>query len=338
MQLSELAELLGGRLVGPDMTIGGVNTVEEAGPAELSFLANPKYRAKALASRAGALIVAEELPGAFSQIIVANPYLAFTQALTVLNPVRQPQAGIAAGAHVCTGARIAASASVMAGAYIGENAVIAEGATIWPGCFVGDGATVGPRTVLNPNVTVYHGCQIGADCIVHAGAVIGSDGFGFVWDGTQHRKIPQVGVVIVGNNVEIGANCTVDRAALSQTVIGDGTKLDNLVQVAHNVVIGDNCLLVAQCGIAGSTKLGKNVTIAGQAGVLGHISLGDWCVASAKSGVAGDLADGQVVSGYPAFEHRRWLRSQQAFKDLPDLLKRIRELERKVDELSQDRS
>jgi len=337
MQLSELAQLLSGRLIGPDIAISGVNTVEEAGPAELSFLANPKYKAKALASRAGALIVAEELPGSFSQIIVANPYLAFTQALSLLNPVRQPEPGVAAGAHICAGAKIDASASVMAGAYIGEGAVIAAGAVIWPGCFVGDGAAVGSRTVLNPNVTLYHGCRLGDDCIVHAGAVIGSDGFGFVWDGQQHRKIPQVGVVIVGNNVEIGANCTVDRAALSQTVIGDGTKLDNLVQVAHNVVIGDNCLLVAQCGIAGSTRLGRNVTIAGQAGVLGHITLGDGCVASAKAGVAGNLAAGQVVSGYPAFEHRRWLRSQQAFKDLPDMLKRIRELERKIDELSQDR-
>lgn len=336
MRLSELTSLLGGRLIGADREIKGVATVEEAGPDDLSFLANPKYKAKALASQAGALIVAEELPGSFSQIIAANPYLAFTQALTILNPVRKPQPGIAAGAHVCAGAMIDPSASVMAGAYIGEGATIAADVIIWPGCFVGDGAQVGARTVLNPNVTVYHGCQLGADCIVHAGVVIGSDGFGFVWDGQQHRKIPQVGVVIVGNNVEIGANCTVDRAALSQTVIGDGTKIDNLVQVAHNVVIGDNCLLVAQCGIAGSTKLGKNVTIAGQAGVLGHITLGDWCVASAKSGVAGDLEAGKVVSGYPAFEHRRWLRAQQSFKDLPDLLKRIRELERKVDELSQD--
>lgn len=337
MWLSELAHYLDGRLIGSDREITGVATVEEAGAENLSFLANPKYKAKALASQAGALLVAEELPGTFSQIVVANPYLAFTEAMTLLNPVRRPAPGISAGAHVAADARIDQSASVMAGAYIGSNACIAEDVVIWPGCFVGDGAQVGARTVLNPNVTVYHGCRLGADCIVHAGTVIGSDGFGFVWDGQQHRKIPQVGIVCIGNHVEIGANCTIDRAAISQTLIGAGTKLDNLVQVAHNVVIGDNCLLVAQCGIAGSSKLGRGVTIAGQAGVVGHITVGDGCVASAKAGIAGDLAAGQVVSGYPGIEHRRWLRAQQIFKELPELLKRIRELERKVNELSQDR-
>ncbi len=336
MLLSAIANHLDGRLHGDDIEIKGVSTLEEASGSDITFLANPRYRDKVGASRAGAIITSEVLDTGMSQVIVDYPYLAFTETLSLIYPARRHEPGIAAAAHICQSARVDAKACIYPNVYVGENATIAAGCVIHPGCFIGDGASIDSGTVLHPNVTVYNGCRIGSDCIIHAGAVIGSDGFGFVWDGEKHRKIPQVGIVMIGNHVEIGSNCTVDRAALTATMIGNGVKMDNLVQIGHNVVIGDHCILVAQSGVAGSSRLGVGVVLAGQAGVAGHISVGDGCTASAKAGIVSDLKPGQTVSGYPAMDHKKWLRAQKAYKDLPDMLKRIRELERRLDELEKD--
>ncbi len=333
MLLSEIASQLDGELLGADIEISGVSTIDEAGARDITFLANPKYKESALATKAGAIIVSEPLEIGASQLVVDHPYLAFTEVLSLVHPPKQHKAGVSKQAHIGSNSHIGPGSTIYPQAYVGENVTIGKDCVIHPGCYIGDSANIGDNTVLHANVVVYEGCHIGNGCILHAGCVIGSDGFGFVWDGEKHRKIPQVGVVIVGNNVEIGSNCSVDRAALTQTVIGSGTKIDNLVQIAHNVVIGDHCILVAQSGIAGSAKLGVGVILAGQAGVGGHITVGDGCTASAKAGIASDLEPGKVVSGYPAMDHKKWLRAQKVYKDLPELIKRIRQLERRVDDL-----
>lgn len=336
MRLSELISLLGGTLKGDDLEITGASTLEESTRDDITFLANKKYRNKVKDTRAAAVIVREEFDLPVAQIVTADPYLYFARALTILSPEKPVIPGISEEAFIHPEAEVHAGACIYPHVYIGARARIADGCVIYPGCFLGEGVTVGERTVLHPNVVVYDGCSIGSECIMHAGVVIGSDGFGFAWDGTRHYKVPQRGNVIIGNHVEIGSNCTIDRAALTSTRIGSDVKMDNLVQVGHNVVVGDHTILVAQTGISGSARIGKGVILAGQCGVAGHVSIGDGCIAAARTGVSSDVEPGRVISGFPAMDHRHWLRVQAVYKDLPELLKRIRELERKVESLAKD--
>lgn len=328
MRLTAIAAHLQGKLSGEDTEITGVSTIEEAGPHDITFLANPKYTDKAAHSAAGAILVKEALAAPIAQVIVDNPYLAFAETLNLLYPEAKHLPGIAPQAFVDPQADVHASATVYAQASIARGAHIGERVVIHPGCRIGANATIGADTVLYPNVVVYEGCRIGQRSIIHAGAVIGGDGFGFVWDGQRHRKIRQVGIVIIGDEVEIGSNCTIDRAALTATVIGADVKMDDMVHIGHNVTIGDHTIIVAQTGVAGSAHIGQHCTLAGQCGVAGHITIGDGCTAASRAGITSDLAPGKVVSGYPAMDHRHWLRVQKVYKDLPDLLKRIRELER----------
>jgi len=332
MRLSAIATHVGGRLIGHDSEISGVSTIEEARGHEITFLSNPKYRDKAEHCAAGAILVKEPLDTDLPQIIVDNPYLAFAATLTLLYPAKRPPAGIAPQAYVDGLAEVAAGATVYPYVYIGRGARVAQGVVIHPGCFVGEDTRIGEGTVLHPHVTLYDGCEIGARCIIHAGVVIGADGFGFAWDGERHRKIPQIGRVIIGDEVEIGANCTIDRAALTTTAIGNDVKMDNMVHIGHNVTIGDHTIIVAQTGIAGSARIGSHCVLAGQCGVAGHISVGDGCTAASRAGITSDLAPGKVVSGYPAMDHRQWLKCQNVYKDLPELVKRIRALERRLDD------
>ena len=336
MLLSRLTELLGGTLQGEDREVTGASTLEEAAPADITFLANRKYRDQALTTRAGAIIVQEPLNRDVPQILTDNSYLYFARVLTLLYPDQPVRPGISEMAWVHPDADIHEGACIYPHVYIGAGAHIFENCVIYPGCFIGDNASVGEHTVLNPNVVVYGGCTIGRHCIIHAGVVIGSDGFGFVWDGRCHVKVPQKGVVIIGDHVEIGSNCTIDRAALTSTRIGSDVKMDNLVQIGHNVVVGDHSIIVAQTGISGSARIGAGVVLAGQCGVAGHITVGDGVTAAGRTGIATDIPPGKVISGFPSMDHAHWLRVQKVYHDLPELLKRVRELERKVKDLVKD--
>jgi UDP-3-O-[3-hydroxymyristoyl] glucosamine N-acyltransferase len=336
MLLSRLTELLGCTLQGQDREITGASTLDEAAATDISFLANPRYRDKAMASGAGAIIVQELLPRDIPQIRADTPYLTFARALAFLYPDKPVQPGVSHMASVHPDAGVHESACIHPHVFVGKGAHIGEGCVVHPGCFIGEDASLGAYTVLHPNVVVYDGCVVGSRCILHAGVVIGSDGFGFAWDGQHHVKVPQKGIVIIGDHVEIGANCTIDRAALTTTRIGSDVKMDNLVQIGHNVVVGDHTILVAQTGISGSARIGAGVVLAGQCGVAGHITVGDRVTAAARTGIASDVPAGKVISGFPSMDHGHWLRVQNIYKNLPELLKRVRELERKVKDLAKD--
>lgn len=332
MKLRELAARLGCELRGDgELEIRGVAGLDDAGPADLSFLANPRYADKLEASRAGALVVAPGQATSSPALVSDNPYLAFARAVALLRPQPRPAAGVHPSARV------------------DPSAVLGEGVHVGALAVVGAGARVGARSVLHPHVVLYDGVELGEDCELHSGvhvrercrlgsrvvvqngAVIGADGFGFARDAEgRYHKFPQVGIVVVEDDVEIGALTAIDRAALGETRIGRGTKLDNLVQVGHSVTIGEDSVLAGQVGVAGSTRIGRRVTLAGQVGVAGHLEIGDGVVATAQTGIPGSLEPGAVVSGSPAIENRAWLKSSAVFAKLPELLRRLRELERKV--------
>lgn len=340
-KLSELAAHVGGELQGDgDAEISGVNGLAEAGPTELSFYGNAKYRQELLATRARAVLVTADAPPREETIFVrvANPHLAFAKVSALFHPPPRFAPGVRPGAHVHPEAKVDASAAVMPGAVVEKNATVGPRAVIHSGAFVGEGASVGEDALLYPNCVVRERCLIGARVILHANCVIGADGFGFAFDaegpqGPEHFKIPQAGIVRVEDDVEIGACTTIDRATLGETVIGRGTKIDNLVQLAHNVKVGPLSLICAQAGVAGSTEIGMGVILAGQVGVVGHIRIGDMARVGSQAGVGHDVPDGTVVSGSPAFDHRTWLRASAAFSQLPDLVKEVRALRKKVEAL-----
>ena len=327
--LAELAKRLAGEVVGDgEALITGVAPLDTAGPGEISFLSNRKYLPQARATRASAVLMGPgaELEGV-NLLVVANPYLALAELIEIYHPRTRPAAGISPAAIVGANVRIDNGATVMAGAVIGERCQVGRQVVIMSGAVRCPDVSVGEQTVIHPNVTVYDGCVIGNRVIIHAGTVIGSDGFGFARDGVRHRKIPQVGNVVIEDDVEIGANVAVDRGTFGSTLIGRGTKIDNLVQIAHNVLIGENTLLVAQSGISGSTRLGNGVTFAGQSGAVGHIEIGDGAIVGAKSAVTHDLPAGAFVIGHPAIDARLWKRAAALFARLPELRRRLMRLE-----------
>jgi UDP-3-O-[3-hydroxymyristoyl] glucosamine N-acyltransferase len=329
LTLDELARLLGGEVAGDgSIRLTGMRPLELAGPEHAGFLANPRYSGQLLATRAGAVIAGPgvEAPGR-NLLIVADPYLAFARAMEEFHREPFRPLGVHPRAEVHPSARLGAEPSLHPFAVAGEGAVLGDRVTLMAGAVVGAGAEVGDDTVLHPHAVLEKGCRVGRRCIVHAGSVIGSDGFGFAPEGKRYRKIPQAGIVRVGDDVEIGANCAIDRATMGETVIGSGSKLDNLVHVAHNVVIGENCILTGQTGIAGSATLGDHVTIAGQSGVAGHLSVGAGAVVAAKSAVFKDVPPGATVAGIPAGELSEWRRNAGAFSRLDLLRKRVARLE-----------
>lgn len=343
--LSELAARLGARLVGDgSAVISGVGGIETAGPGQLTFLANPKYIPHLKTTRASAVILppatdafrydpAEVAPG-LALLVRDHPYFAFLQMLTLFHPPEAP-----ASPGVDPSARIGCQVELADGVHVGAHCVIAdhvrlgEGAQILPGCFVGRGSRIGSQSTIGPNVTVLHGITIGDRVRIHPGTVVGSDGFGYAPHQGKHHKIPQVGGVTIGDDVEIGACCAIDRATMGQTTIGRGTKIDNLVQIAHNVQIGEDCIIISQVGISGSTKLGDHVTLAGQVGVIGHIEIGAGAIVAAQSGVAKSIPPGGQYFGSPALEFGRQKRVIAAMASLPDYVKTIRSLEKRVAEL-----
>jgi UDP-3-O-[3-hydroxymyristoyl] glucosamine N-acyltransferase len=346
-QLRELAALVGGELQGDgDAPIRGVNGLSEAAPGELSFYANPRYRAQLCATRASAVLLSGDpgpgapLPAGLSTVRVPNPHLAFARVSAVFHPARTFPPGQSPDASVHPEAQVAPTATVMAFAVVERGARVGARSVLFPGAYVGEGAVVGEDCVLHPSASLLHGCSLGDRVVLHACAVVGADGFGYAFDPEkpEHCKIPQAGTVRVEDDVDVGACSCIDRATLGETVIGRGTKIDNLVQIAHNVKVGPLSLICAQAGVAGSAELGTGVVLAGQVGVVGHLKVGDLAKIGAQSGVAQDVPDGAVLSGSPAFDHRQWLKASAAFEKLPELMKELRALRRRVEALEKEKA
>jgi len=330
--LAELAARLGAELVGDvDRVVEAVRPLAEAGPEHLSFLHNPRYVGQARESRAGAILVSDPslLPGR-DLLVTPHPYLALARALELMHPPERPDPGVHPSAVVAEDVDLGEGVSVGPHSTIGEGTRVGARTVIGAGCALGRRVEVGADALLHPHVVVEDGCRVGSRCILHAGVVIGADGFGFATVDGVHFKVPQVGIVVVEDDVELGANVCVDRAALGVTRIGRGTKVDNLVQIGHNVEIGEGALLVAQVGISGSTRLGHHVTMAGQTGVAGHLTIGDRAVIGAKSAVYKSVPAGASFTGIPARPHREWLRDSANLRRLESLRQRVEILERRL--------
>ncbi|HEX8252530.1 MAG TPA: UDP-3-O-(3-hydroxymyristoyl)glucosamine N-acyltransferase [Thermoanaerobaculia bacterium] len=314
--LSDIVKFVSGKYDGPDAAIDGVLPLGEAGERHISFLSNPKYAPQLDTTRAAAVLVANDLEGDSPRWIrVANPYYAMATVVARFFNQRPAPKGISPLASIAASATLGNNVAVGAFASIGDGVTIGDDVTIYPHVTIEDGAAIGDGTVIYPQVSIYFGCKVGRKCIIHSGVVIGSDGYGFATDERgYHHKIPQVGIVRIEDEVEIGAGTTVDRAALGETVIGEGTKIDNLVQIGHNVRIGKRCLLVSQVGIAGSTELGESVQVGGQSGFAGHLKIGNRVRVYSKSAVFEDVPDGIWVRGIPAVSQREYVRQQRERK------------------------
>jgi UDP-3-O-[3-hydroxymyristoyl] glucosamine N-acyltransferase len=340
--LGELARHCGGELRNArgDELVTGVAPLDTATRQQISFFSNAAYRDQLARCEAVAILVAPtdlEQPALQGRalVVVSNPYVAFAKLATLFQGLRPAAPGIDPLAKVEEGATVDASARVEAFAHVVAGAAVGPRARIMSGAYVGADARVGADTVLYPRVVIREGCLVGERCILHPGVVIGADGFGFAFDfegegeGPMHRKIPQVGIARIEDDVEIGANSCVDRATFGETVVGRGSKLDNMVQIAHNVVLGPLCVIAAQAGVAGSTTLGAGVVMGGQVGIAGHLHIGDMARIGAKAGVGQDVEAGTTASGWPSMDHKVWLRAVTMFPRLPELFREVRDLKRK---------
>lgn len=342
--LGDIASLIGADIPsasGGDI-IDGVASLQDAGDADISFLSNKKYARFLGTTRAKAVIIPEniDVPENIVPLAVTDPYLAFLRVLEMFND-RSPHDiadGISERATIDPSVSIGENVSVGPGAVIGAGVTVGTGTVIGPGTVLMTDVSVGENCVLYPNVTIMDGCEIGDRVVLHAGVVIGSDGFGFAPSEGKYHKIPQIGTVRIENDVEIGANTCVDRAAFGATVIEAGTKLDNLIQVAHNVRIGPNTVLASQVGISGSTTIGKGCQLGGQAGLAGHLHVGDGASVGAQAGVTKDVQPGDIVSGYPAKHHMTAMREEAALRKLPELMCTVRDLEKRIKDLENKNS
>ena len=332
--LKDIALMVDGSLWGEeDIEITGVTNIEEAGERQITF-AVPPHLGKAAASRAAAVIIPDDVADFPKPAIkVANPRLAFTKLLELFTPPVMVKRSVHPSAVIGENVTLGENVAIMAQVVIADGAIVGDNAIIYPHTYIGEGATVGNDALLYPNVTIREQCRIGERVVIHSGAVIGSDGFGFVTVEGKHHKVPQVGNVVIEDDVEIGSNTAIDRATTGSTMVKCGTKIDNLVHLAHNVVIGEDCFLVAQTGIAGSAVVGDHVTFAGQCGSAGHLTVGDNCVFAARTAVISDVPSGSFYAGFPARPHQEWLRSEGAVHKLPQLNKKVRELEKRLAEL-----
>lgn len=341
LSLSQLCKVLAdhriaARVEGPNLRVRAVNTIEDAREGEITFLSNPKYLATVAESKASAVIAGEgvELPGGRSIVRCADPYAAVTVAIVAIHGYRQhPQWGISPQATIHPTARVGPGANIAPGATVSEEAVVGENVTLYPGCFIGPRARLGNDCVLYPNVVVYDDCELGSRVAIHAGSVIGQDGLGYAPVEGKWIKIPQVGRTIIGDDVEIGANCAIDRATLGRTVVGAGTKFGNVIVVGHGTKIGEDCLFVGLVGVAGSVTVGRHCTFGGQTGTVGHVTIGDDVQVAAQSGIGGDVSSGTQLLGSPALPIALGRRVAVAQSKLPEMLKRISELEREVAKL-----
>jgi len=335
--VQEIAALIGGTVQGDERAIiSDIRQIDDAGIHDLTFIANKKYFKQLATTGAGAILVP---PGTVQPdktlILVGDPYAAFGRLLAVFYPLDHGPAGVSPDAYIEEGARVSRQATVMPRSFIGSGACIEKGVVIYPGVVVGREAFIGEDSILYPNVSVYARCIIGKRVILHSGVVIGGDGFGFAGPGAGNTKIPQVGIVQIDDDVELGANTTVDRATLGKTWIQRNVKIDNLVQVAHNVVIGENSVIAAQTGISGSTKLGRSVIIGGQVGIVGHISIGDHVMIGASSGVHKSIPAGQIGGGTPFLPYKEWLKVEATKAKIPDMRTKLEQLIRQVAELEE---
>ncbi len=334
---TQIALLIKGKLQGNENAlVQSFGKIEDAKENEIAFLSNPKYEEYLYTSKASVIIVNDTLqlkqPVTATLIKVSDAYTAFAILLDKYQQIQQQQlTGIQQPVYIDATAKIGNNVFIGAFAYIGEKVVIADDTKIYPNVFLGNNVVIAANVVLHPGVKIYHDCIIGKNVIIHAGTVIGSDGFGFApqADGT-YKKIPQIGNVIIEDDVEIGANAAIDRATTGSTIIKAGAKLDNLLQIGHNAEVGNNTIIAAQSGISGSAKIGNNVMIGGQAGIVGHITIGDGAKINAQSGVSKSLQAGKVVTGSPAYDYTASLRSQATSRKLPELEKRVLELEKQL--------
>ncbi len=333
--LRQIHDVVGGDLVGsPHVSVTNLAGFEEAGPNDLTFVTGDRILKTGRPTSAGILLAHRRLTEVDnSHIVVLNPALAFAQvARTFFSPISPPR-GIAAGVVRGNDTRIGPDVSIWSGVTLGDRVTIGARVTLYPGVFIGNDTSIGDDTLLYPYVVVREGCTLGERVIIHSGTVIGSDGFGYVQDQGRHYKIPQLGGVTIEDDVELGANVTVDRATLGQTVIKQGSKIDNLVQIAHNVTIGAHSILVAQVGVAGSTRVGHHVMIGGQAGLADHLVIGDHVMIAARAGVNRSLEPSQIVSGAPVMPHEVWVKAQAVIPRLPELRQAIRTLEERMKQL-----
>lgn len=323
-----LAALTGGIVEGEEnISLTGFAKIEEARPGDLSFIANPKYAHYIHTTQAGAVLVGKDFdpegPVKATLIRVDDPYSTLAELLRYVESLKPAPVGIESPSYISEGVEIPENAYIGAFAYIGKGVVLGKNVKIYPQAYVGDGAVIGDDCVIRAGVKIYEGCRIGSRCIIHSGAVIGADGFGFAPHDGKFEKIPQTGIVVIEDDVEIGANTTIDRATFGETVVGCGTKLDNLIQVAHNVRIGENNVFAAQTGIAGSTQIGNGNMIGGQCGFAGHIKVGDFNEIGAQSGIPNSVGNGKRLIGYPAVEFRQFAKNQVYINRLGSLFEKL---------------
>lgn len=315
--------------------------IEEGKPGTISFLANPKYTKYIYSTEASIVIVGAdfiaEKPVSATLIKVKDSYSAFATLMNLYNEYKYPKKGIARKSKIAKSAKLGKNVYVGDYAVIGENVVIGDNVKIYPNTTIGDNSTVGDNSILYAGVNIYHEIQIGKGCIIHSGAVVGSDGFGFAPVNESYMKIPQIGNVIIEDNVEIGANTAIDRATMGSTIIHKNTKIDNLVQIGHNVTVGESTVIAGQAGISGSTKLGNNIMCGGQVGIAGHISIGDNVKIAAQSGIPSNVKENEILLGSPAFNARKYKTSYVHFRNLDSIVKQLRDLEAEVKRLKEDK-
>jgi UDP-3-O-[3-hydroxymyristoyl] glucosamine N-acyltransferase len=335
ISLQDIAKKVGGDLFGDsNLSITGVSGIKEAREGQITFLTSPHLFKHLVVSKASAAIigktVSREAIVGKSLIVVENPAAASLKVIEMFSDAPPTERGISPLAFISEGAVISDHALVFPHAFVGRNAVLEPDVMVYPFVYIGENVRIGEGSILYPNVTVYNGVTLGKRVIVHAGAVLGSDGFGYLWNGSEHAKIRQVGTLIIEDDVEIGANTAIDRASLNSTIIGKGTKIDNLVQIAHNVSIGRDSIIVSQVGVAGSSTIGRNVILGGQVGVRDHVTVGDNVRAGGGTGITKDVPSNSTISGLPHMNHREWLRLQTYLKRLPDLADRLKRLEEQL--------
>lgn len=338
IKLSEIAAWIGAEIDGDEsIEITGLAKIEEAQPGHLSFIANPKYAKYIDTTKASAVLVDKDFPSSNITLLRAeNPYFSFLQcAQRFYHQAPQVAVGIHAAAEVAADAELGEAVAIAPFVFVGAQSRIGKGTVLFPGVFIGDHVEIGENCIIYANVSVREGCKIGNNCILHMGAVIGSDGFGYAFENGQYHKLPQMGIVVLEDDVEVGANTAIDRATMGETRIAQGAKLDNLIQIAHNVQVGEHTAIAAQAGISGSTKIGKYVMVGGQAGLVGHVEIGDQAKLGAQAGVTKSVPQGEFYSGYPARPFRTEMREQASLARLPKLLRDYKQLQARVEALEQ---
>ena len=337
----QIAAFLRGTVEGdPEVKVSNFSKIEEGKPGTLTFLANPKYEHHIYHTEASIVLVNQDFtptePIHTTLIRVENAYTALAQLLNMVEQAKSKKSGVDSTAFIAPTASVGEDCYIGNMAYIGERVKLGNNCQVYPFAYIGDNVEIGDNTILYPHVTVYHDCRIGQHCILHAGSVIGADGFGFAPEGEQYKKIPQLGNVVIEDNVEIGANTTIDRAVMDSTIIRQGVKLDNLIQIAHNVEVGENTVMAAQVGIAGSVKVGKHCMFGGQVGLAGHIQIADDVTLGAQAGVISSVKEATTLLGAPAIQARNFMRSSAIFNRLPELYRTIGQLQLEVETLKKE--